>query len=144
MDLMKREHERRNKFRFAIERDVRYKLAEDGVVVAAGVGQTRDIGSGGVAFVTEKPLTPGGYVELSISWPVLLDETCLMRLIVFGRVLRCTGRKAVCTIYKYEFRTQSRSFQPSAPIRSDGMLQRWADGMRRENLKINVANVAGA
>jgi hypothetical protein len=142
MDLMKREYERRNKFRFAIQRDVRYKLAEDGVVVAAGVGQTIDIGSGGVAFITDKPLTPGGYAELSISWPVLLDKTCLMRLNVFGRVLRCAGRMAVCSIYKYEFRTQSRSFQPSAPIRADAMLQRWADGMRRDNLKINVANMA--
>jgi hypothetical protein len=45
----------------------------------------------------------------------------------------------VCTINKYEFRTQSRTFQPAAPIRADAMLQRWADGMRRENLKIDVA-----
>ena len=114
-------------------------MAEDGVVVAAGSGQTINMGSGGVAFVTEQPLTPGGFVELSISWPVLLDETCPMRFIVFGRVLRCTGRKAVCTIDKYEFRTQSRTFQASPTTRGDGMLQRWADGMRKESLKTNVA-----
>jgi len=34
MDLMKSKNERRSKFRFAIQRDVRYKIAEDGVVVA--------------------------------------------------------------------------------------------------------------
>ena len=139
MDLMKRENERRSKFRFAIQRDVRYKIAEHGVVVAAGSGQTIDMGSGGVAIVTEQPLTPGGFVELSISWPVLLDETCLMRFIVFGRVLRCAGRKAVCTIDKYEFRTQARTFQASATTRADGMLQRWADGMRKESLKASAA-----
>src|ERR1035437_1658356 len=138
MDFTKKENDRRSKCRFAMERDVRYKVAEEGVVVAAGSGQTINLCSGGVAFATEQPLTPGGFVELSISWPVLLDETCRMRLIVFGRVLRCTGRKAVCTIDKYEFRTQSRTFQTSPTTRADRMLQRWADGMRKESLKASA------
>jgi hypothetical protein len=140
MDFAKKENDRRSKSRFAIERDVRYKLAEDGVVVAAGSGQTIDMCSGGVAFVAEQPLTPGGFVELSISWPVLLDETCRMRFIVFGRILRCTGRRTVCSIDKYEFRTQGRTFQASITTRGDGMLHRWADGMRKESLKSNAAN----
>ena len=140
MDFAKKENDRRSKCRFAIQRDVRYKLAEDGVVVAAGCGQTINMGSGGVAFVTEQPLTPGGLVELSISWPVLLDETCPMRFIVFGRILRCTGRRSVCTIDKYEFRTQARTFQASVGIRGDGMLHRWVEGMRKESLKPNVAS----
>src|ERR1035438_3926826 len=80
MDFTNRENDRRGKFRFAMERDVRYKVAEVGVVVAAGSGHTINMCSSGVAFVTEQPLTPGGLVELSISWPVLLDETCPMRL----------------------------------------------------------------
>jgi hypothetical protein len=140
MDFAKKENDRRSKCRFAMERDVRYKLAEDGVVVAAGCGQTINMCSGGVAFVTDQPLTPGGFVELSISWPVLLDETCPMRFIVFGRILRCTGRRTVCTIDKYEFRTQARTFQPSVAIRGDGMLHRWVEGMRKESLKPNVAS----
>jgi hypothetical protein len=139
MDLMKRENERRGKFRFAMERDVRYKLAEDGVVVVAGSGQTIDMCSGGVAFVTEQPLPPGGFVELSISWPVLLDETCPMRFVVFGRILRSSSRKTVCTIDKYEFRTQARTFQASAATRGDGVLQRWVDGIRKENLRTGAA-----
>jgi hypothetical protein len=139
MEFMRREIDRRTKFRFAIERDVRYKLAENGVVVAVGMGQTVNMGSGGVAFVTEEPLTPGGLVELSISWPVLLDQTCPMRFVVFGRVLRCIGLRAVCSIDKYEFRTQARTFQASATTRTDGMLQRWADGIRKESLKVSVA-----
>ncbi len=139
MQAMKTENDRRTKYRFEIERELRYKLAEDGEVVAVGSGQTVNLGSGGVAFASEQALTPGGLVELSISWPVLLDESCPMRLIVFGRVLRCTGMVAVCTIDKYEFRTQSRTFQVTAATRSDGMLQRWADGMRKEALRTNLA-----
>jgi hypothetical protein len=139
MQFMKRDNDRRSKCRFAIERDVRYKMADDGVVVASGTGQTINMCSGGVAFSTERALIPGALVELSISWPVLLDETCPMRLIVFGRILRCTGRKAVCTIDKYEFRTQSRTLQTAPPIRADTMLQRWADGMRKDNLRASLA-----
>jgi hypothetical protein len=139
MSFRTREHEKRTKSRFAIERDVRYKMADHGVVLAAGSGHTLNMGSGGVAFIAEQPLTLGAFVELSISWPVLLDETCPMRLVVFGRILRCTGRKTVCTIEKHEYRTQARSFQPLAPARADAMLQRWTDEVRRENVKTSSA-----
>ena len=140
MDFTKKANHRRSKFRFAMERDVRYKVAEDGVVVAAGSGQTIDVCSGGVAIVSEQPLTPGGFVELSISWPVMLDETCPMRFIVFGRVLRCDGRRTVCSIDKYEFRTSARTFQASVTPRGDGMLHRWVEGVRKEGLKVSAAS----
>ena len=139
MEFTKKDNDRRNKYRFELERDVRYKMADDGVVVAAGTGQTINIGSGGVAFFAEQPLTPGGFIELSISWPVLLDESCPMRLIVFGRVLRSSGRRVACTIDKYEFRTQSRTMQATAAPRADGMLQRWAEGIRKETVRTSVA-----
>jgi hypothetical protein len=140
MESMKKaENDRRDKFRFSIERDLRYKVAQDGVVVAQGFGQTINMGSGGVAFAAGEPLTPGGFVELSISWPVLLDETCPMRFIVFGRIIRSAGTDAVCTIDKYEFRTQARTLQAAATVRTDAMLQRWADGARREAVKVSAA-----
>jgi hypothetical protein len=140
MQLMQTKNsERRAKYRFRIERELRYKLTTDGVVVASGSGQTLDICSGGVAFTSAQPLASGAFVELSISWPMLLDETCPMRLVVFGRLLRCTGPTAVCSIDKYEFRTQSRSFQTTVATRSDAMLNRWVDGMRKETLKASSA-----
>jgi hypothetical protein len=139
MDFKRSRSERRSKFRFAIERDLRYKIAGDGVVVASGSGQTINIGSGGIAFRTDQPLAPKLCVELSISWPVLLDQTCPMRLNVFGRVLRCNGRKSVCSIDRYEFRTQARTIQRPETTRPDNMLQRWAIEMRKETLRTTVA-----
>jgi hypothetical protein len=62
-----------------------------------------------------------------------------MRFVVYGKILRCTGRNVVCTIQKHEFRTQARSFQALAPPRADAMLERWADEMHRENLRTQVA-----
>src|ERR1022692_3869655 len=138
-EQMEKRLDRRKKFRFPIHRELRYKLLDDGVLRGAGTGQSVNMGSGGVAFTIDQELRPGAYIELSISWPVLLDDTCPMRFIVFGRVLRSVGRKSVCTIDKYEFRTQARTLQAAPAVRHDSMLQRWADGMRKDTVKPRVA-----
>jgi len=133
--------DRRKKRRFPIRRELRYKLLADRVIVDSGTGQTMNVGSGGIAFSIDHQLKPGAFIELSISWPVLLDDTCPMRLIVFGRVLRSQGRKTVCTIDKHEFRTQARTIQAAGVMRNDSMLRRWAGEMLKENLKPRMANV---
>jgi len=129
MELGRKENERRRKYRFPIERELRYKVADHGVVTATGSGQTVNMGSGGVAFTGEQELTPGTFVELSVSWPALLADNCPMRLIVFGRILRCSGVQTVCTIDKYEFRTQARTFQPAA-ARSADVRPEWLPAWR--------------
>src|SRR3954468_1068473 len=87
MELIKTANDRRSKYRFEMQRDLRYKMTGDGMPSAAGAGQTINMCSEGVAFATEHTMRSGAFVELSISWPVLLDDSCPMRLIVFGRVL---------------------------------------------------------
>jgi len=126
--------ERRKKARFPINREMRYKVLENDLVVATGVGTTLDMASGGMSFATDNLLRVGSFIELSISWPVLLDDSCPMRLIVFGRVVRSGGRQTACTVDKYEFRTQARVHQ-MAPVRNDSMLQRFAETVRKESLK---------
>lgn len=136
--------ERRAKCRFPIRRELRYKVLEDDTIVAAGCGETLDVSSGGVGMTIDQPLSLGAFIEISLSWPALLDATLPMRLIVFGRVVRAESGTTACTIDKYEFRTQARRLQIATPIRSDSMLQRWADGFRKENVKeIDKARAAG-
>ncbi|MGA9627898.1 MAG: hypothetical protein WBL65_11110 [Bryobacteraceae bacterium] len=107
---------------------MRYKLVEGRKVVAAGAGYTIDVGSGGVAFSADHELEPGAAVELSINWPALLDQTCPIRLVVFGRVLRGAGRAAVCTVNKHEFRT-ARASRADAWVHPDSMLDSWAGAL---------------
>jgi hypothetical protein len=102
----KREGERRVKARFRIRRELRYKLLEDNT---SGIGETIDMASGGVAIQIDHPLRAGTIIELAISWPVLLQDACPMRLIVFGRVVRNWGLKSACRVDRYEFRTQART-----------------------------------
>jgi hypothetical protein len=131
--------ERRKKARFPMQRELRYRLLDGETIVETGMGRTVDVCSGGVAFQIGHELTPGLFIELSISWPVLLEDACPMRLIAFGRVLRSTMYQSVCTMDKYEFRTQARAQRPAATVRTDSMLQRWADYIRKENVKIASA-----
>jgi hypothetical protein len=118
--------ERRTKVRFPLQRELRYKLLEGQNIIGSGTGATFNMSSGGVAFNSDHPLSTGAFIELSISWPVQLDNGCPMRLIVFGKVLRTGLHRSACTVEKYEFRTQARTLQFAAPARHDGMLQRWA------------------
>jgi hypothetical protein len=140
---IKETSDRRKKFRFPIHRELRYKILDEGVLIGSGTGQSINFGSGGVLISIDRELNPGAFIELSISWPVLLNDSCPMRFIAFGRVLRSSGKKSACTIDKYEFRTQARTVQAMPAVRSDGMLQRWADGIRKEALKPRVAAASG-
>jgi hypothetical protein len=134
-EKMQKRLDRREKLRFPIHRELRYKLLEEGVLVGAGTGQSVNMGSAGMAIAIDRELKPGAFIELSISWPVLLDDNCPMRFIVFGRVLRSLGRKSACSIDKYEFRTQARTLQAVPAVRNDSMLERWAYTVRRDAAK---------
>jgi hypothetical protein len=73
-----------------------------------------DMSSTGVSFTTQQPLAMGTLIELAISWPALLNDSCPMKLMVFGRVVRSGKGMAASTIEKYEFRT-ARTFVQPAP-----------------------------
>jgi hypothetical protein len=108
----KSDRERRSKRRFPIEQEVRYKMLYGQRIAETGAGKTMNISSGGVWFSTENMLTSGMPVELSMSWPVLLNDSCPMKVMIYGCVVRSNGLGAAVAIERYEFRTSgSRTFQ---------------------------------
>src|SRR5580700_1126928 len=114
--VMNGERERRTKRRFHIEQDVRYKMLYGQRIAETGSGRTANISSGGVWFTTETMLTTGMPVEISMNWPVLLNDSCPMKLMIYGCVVRSNEKGAAVAIERYEFRTQGRAFQqPSIP-----------------------------
>ena len=108
------ERERRGKRRFVIEQEVRYKMLYGQRIAETGTGKTMNISSSGVWFSTENMLTTGMPVEISMNWPVLLNETCPMKLMIYGCVVRSNEKGAAVAIERYEFRTQGKSFQQPA------------------------------
>jgi ribosomal protein S8E len=115
----KNDRERRTKRRFEIDQEVRYKMLYGQRIAETGVGRTMNISSGGVWFSTENMLTSGMPVELSMNWPVLLNDSCPMKLMIYGCVVRSNEKGAAVAIERYEFRTQgSRNFHGTgtAPV----------------------------
>jgi hypothetical protein len=110
------ERERRTKRRFHISEDVRYKMLYGQRLAETGMGKTMNISSGGIWFTTESMLTAGMPIEISMNWPVLLNDSCPMKLMIYGCVVRSNDRSAAVAIERYEFRTQGRSMQPQAGL----------------------------
>jgi hypothetical protein len=110
--------ERRGKRRFCIEQEVRYRLLYGHRIAETGVGRTLNMSSSGVWITTQTTLTPGLPIELSVTWPALLNDVCPMKLMIYGCVVRSSDRGAAVSIERYEFRTQgSRALQqPVVPV----------------------------
>jgi hypothetical protein len=105
------DRERRTKRRFHIDQEVRYKMLYGQRIAETGTGRTFNISSGGVWFSTESMLTSGMPVELSMNWPVLLNDSCPMKLMIYGCVVRSNEKGCAVAIERYEFRTAGRGFQ---------------------------------
>ncbi len=136
--------ERRTKIRFAAQRELRYKLLDGDKIVVTGQGETIDMSSGGIAFRSDSGMpNRGNYLELSISWPALLDDSCPMRLIVYGRMARRSGATAACIVEKWEFRTGSRQMKQPGPTRIDSRLSRWMECRREMAMKPILVSAAG-
>ena len=101
------------KARFKIEREVRYKVLSKKPTDEVGAGQTINMSSSGVLFKGNAFLVPGKRVELSISWPAQLNNKANLKLVAWGRVVRCEGGCAAIEIQQYEFRTAG----PATPVR---------------------------
>jgi len=106
------ELDRRAKRRFGIEQTLRYRLLYGSRVTESGTGRTLNISSSGVWFTTEGVLGTGLPVELSMSWPVRLNDVCPMKLMIYGCVVRSDQSSAALAIERYEFRTQSTAAIP--------------------------------
>jgi PilZ domain len=100
--------EKRRSQRFPLMCVVRYKTLNKHKLPLNGNGKTVNVSSSGVLFTSSDDIPVGSRLELSISWPVRLNDHCLLNLIVSGKVVRQAAKGLlVVDIKRYEFRTQS-------------------------------------
>jgi hypothetical protein len=96
---------RRSPMRFAVELDVKYREVSRRPDNQEGAGKTINIGADGLLFTTQHSLRLGARVQLSLSWPVLLDGRTPLRLVQEGVVRWANERCAAVAVQRYEFRT---------------------------------------
>jgi c-di-GMP-binding flagellar brake protein YcgR len=100
--------ERRLNRRYPVCLELQYKLlAAKARTTRTGFGRIVNISSGGVLFTGRDTLPAGSLLELSIRWPMLLDNCCPLKLAVRGRVLRSDEKGTAIKMGQYEFRTSA-------------------------------------
>jgi hypothetical protein len=97
--------ERRTSKRFPIQSEIRYRMLESGRHIPQTDGKMIDMSSRGVRISAAQALPCGKRVEVSINWPVALNATCRLKLMVTGEVVRSDADETVVAILKHEFRT---------------------------------------
>ena len=106
-------NDRRDRMRFPIVADLWYRQLRSGG--QAGDGRTINISSSGLLFASDHSLKAGQRLEISISWPVKLNNDCGLRLVGHARVLRSDANGVAVVFDRHEFRTcRSDTRQPSS------------------------------
>ncbi|HUA21964.1 MAG TPA: PilZ domain-containing protein [Bryobacteraceae bacterium] len=114
--------EQRSHQRFPLQLPVEYKVLSRGRPTRSGAGATLNVSSCGVLFTAEEPVPAGSAVELTMSWPFLLQGVCPLNLLLRGRVVRCDRNRVAILFRRHEFRTAgaraSNGPEPSPRVRS--------------------------
>jgi len=113
---VKSPRERRRSQRYPIERELRYRTVTKRKDKEIGKGKTINISSSGVLFTSDEALRPGEHMELSISWPVRLENKYVLQLVARGRVVRLEPGRVAIQIQQHEFHTQSSESRPGSTI----------------------------
>lgn len=97
--------ERRRNLRFLLNTELRYQVCvRKNRAPIRGTGQVHNIGSKGLAFRADGPLTAGWRLSVSMAWAAKLDD-CMLRLVFEGVILRASDDLVVVTIERADFRT---------------------------------------
>src|SRR3954469_9114829 len=83
---------RRSRKRYALDIALTYRVPHKRMRHRIGTGRSINISSSGIAFLTADIFSIGTHLELSLSWPVLLNDSCSLKLVVDGTVVRSDGK----------------------------------------------------
>lgn len=102
-------HDRRNRLRFPLKTELKFHVIRRGQgKPITGIGSVTDMSSKGLAFRTDTPLAQGVRLGVSLAWPALLDDRCLLRLNLEGTIVRIQGDLIVLRIESHDFRTSGK------------------------------------
>ena len=110
---------------YPITVDLVYRLLSHGVVVKSGCGRTISLSSARVLFIADDRPPLDSQVELSIVWPVRLNNEVDLQLSVFGQTAPTPSDRDHCIavdILRHDFRTRRQHSPGISYRRGEGML----------------------
>ena len=105
--------DRRVDRRYQLQLELKWKLIRRRRVLETGTGHTIDLSSGGILFDAGRHLPEGLNAELSICWPVLLQNAAALQLVAAGKIVRGDGHHIAIQTTQHEFRTMGAPTAPS-------------------------------
>ena len=93
--------------KFPIHQEVSYKSRRRSGIPEVATGTTIYMSSHEIRFTTERSVPLGQKLEVTVNWPVMLDRTCHMKLVISGHVTKSDLDAAAVRIERYEFRTKA-------------------------------------
>jgi len=100
--------ERRGSRRFPVASQVRYRIIGSGLPTPYFRGTVVNMSSTGILFTTERVLLNDQLVEIEMDWPVKLQDSVPLKLVILGRIVRTQSGpspSAGLRIARHEFRT---------------------------------------
>jgi hypothetical protein len=94
--------------RYPLRLRVRFRaLGRPGV---SGTGETANLSSQGTFIATgaQQELIVGSRLEAVFEWPILLEGTTALELVMLGRVIRVGEDGFAVSIWRHRFRTAKR------------------------------------
>jgi len=98
--------ERRACTRYPLTLDLHYTVFYGRKLRETGTGRVVNVSSSGLRFTTDRPLSSGQKIELFIRWPLLLDGSVQIQLVLVGTIVWGTSTEAAMQIQRHEFRTR--------------------------------------
>ena len=121
--------DRRSGARYPVSLQLRYKPADDYESEQLGYGRTIDISSRGVLFEADNLIPVKRKIELALDWPVRLDGSCFLQLVMRGAVVRLDNNRIAVRSDCYEFRTASANSFASDGQSGLGETNSWITGV---------------
>ena len=109
--------DRRSASRYPLVLSLQYKVIREGRVERRGSGSTVNVSSHGVLFDADDRLPALSPIELALHWPVLLQGSCGLKLVMRGRIIRADSRAIAMIADFREFRTTRLPTQ-SRPLKA--------------------------
>ena len=96
--------ERRYARRYRLQLPLRYRVVQKNQpVVSEGVGLTRDMSSGGIAFEADMQIPINAVIEVWITWPVASEDATVIELHAACTVVRTTGGEIGLKVKRHDF-----------------------------------------
>ena len=100
--------ERRSRPRYPFSQELVFRQSGQRNGSLPTPGKTLNMSSRGILFETDSSMVLGEVLRMAIEWPIKLENSCPLNLVVTGEVTRCDQGQAAVRILRYEWRTAGK------------------------------------